>query len=180
MRPLIKQFVEICSKTLPILEPIYEFGSYQVPGQKGFADLRPLFLGKKYVGADIRDGDGVDVVMDMSSTPIILGSAGTVLSLDTFEHVEYLREAVDEAYRILKLGGFFIISSVMRCPIHDTHDYWRFTPEGFLSLLKPFTFALVDFIGDPKFPHTVVGIASENKVLDDLKDELIKQFATLK
>jgi hypothetical protein len=47
MRESIKQFVEIVADMLPILEPIYEFGALQVPGQEGFADLRPIFAGKK-------------------------------------------------------------------------------------------------------------------------------------
>ncbi|MQY58055.1 MAG: hypothetical protein GH144_00405 [Clostridia bacterium] len=52
---LVKQFVEIVAETMPITEPIFEFGSLQVPGQEGFADLRPLFPNKEYVGCDIRE-----------------------------------------------------------------------------------------------------------------------------
>ena len=43
MRESIKQYVETVAETMPIAEPIYEFGSLQVPGQEGFANLRPLF-----------------------------------------------------------------------------------------------------------------------------------------
>lgn len=50
MRESIKQFVKVVADTLPILEPIYEFGSLQVPGQESFADLRPFFPSKEYVG----------------------------------------------------------------------------------------------------------------------------------
>lgn len=63
MRESIKQLVKICSEILPISEPIYEFGSLQVPGQENFADIRSLFQSKKYVGADIRDGLGVDIIL---------------------------------------------------------------------------------------------------------------------
>jgi len=38
MREAIKQFVEICAATLPIPDPVDEFGSLLVPGQEGFAD----------------------------------------------------------------------------------------------------------------------------------------------
>jgi hypothetical protein len=62
MRSSIKQFVKVCSGALPIAEPIFEFGSMQVPGQEGLADLRPLFPGKKYVGTDMAKGLGVDIV----------------------------------------------------------------------------------------------------------------------
>ena len=175
MRPSVKEFVIHCSLGLPIAEPIYEFGSYQVPGHEGYADLRPVFPGMKYVGADIREGEGVDVIMDMCDTGLPDESVGTVLVLDTLEHVEYLRKAMDEMHRILKLEGIIIISSVMHCPIHDNHDYWRFTPEGFESLMKPFAFSFVDFIGNPKFPHTVLGIASKSVIPEHVMNELVKQ-----
>ena len=168
MRPSVKEFVIKCSLNLPIAEPIYEFGSYQVPGHDGYADLRPYFAGKKYVGADIRDGDGVDVLMDMCDTGLPSDSVGTLLILDTLEHVEYLRKAMDEMYRILKPDGIIIISSVMHCPIHDNHDYWRFTPEGFESLLKPFASCFVKTEGNPNFPHTVLGVGCRGKLPEGL------------
>ena len=180
MRPSVKQFVEICSQILPIHGPIYEFGSFQVPGHKGFADLRPIFPHKEYVGADIRNGDGVDVIMDIVQTGLVSESVGTVLILDTLEHVEYLRKAMEEVYRILKPEGILIIGSVMYCPIHDTHDYWRFTPEGFKSLLKPFAFSFVDSVGNPQFPHTVLGIASKSLIPDNAMNDLIKQLVLSK
>ena len=55
----IKHFVKIYAETLPISEPIYEFGVRQAPMQEGFADLRRLFPGRKYIGADIQEGPGV-------------------------------------------------------------------------------------------------------------------------
>jgi hypothetical protein len=67
MRESIKQFVKIAADTLPILEPIYEFGALQVPGQEGFADLRPIFAGKEYVGCDMREGPGVDRILKASN-----------------------------------------------------------------------------------------------------------------
>jgi len=65
MRGSIKEFVWIVAETLPVLEPIYEFGSLQVPGQEGFADLRPIFEGKRYIGCDMREGPGVDLVLNL-------------------------------------------------------------------------------------------------------------------
>lgn len=143
MRHIIKDFVQICVEELPILTPVYEFGSLQVPGQVGFADLRPYFIGKEYVG----------------------------VCMDTLEHVEYPRIALSEIYRILKPGGLVMLSSVMNFVIHEhPSDYWRFTPEGFKSLLKPFEFSLVEWAGEELHPHTVVGIGIKGEVSQsDLK-----------
>ena len=59
MRELIRDFVALACNTLPLNGPIYEFGAFLVPGQEQLADLRPLFPGKPYVGADMREGPGV-------------------------------------------------------------------------------------------------------------------------
>lgn len=159
MRQNIKDFANIVSTTLPIIEPIYEFGSFQVPKQIGFADLRPLFPNKEYIGCDMREGVGVDKILDLHAIDLPSESVGVVLCFDTLEHVEYPRKALEEIYRILKPNGIAVISSVMNFPIHDyPHDYWRFTPEAFKSILKPFSSSFVGFQGSEHFPHTVVGI----------------------
>ena len=156
MRQLIKEWVSIAATSLPIVGPIYEFGSLQVLGQEGFADLRTLFPNKQYVGCDMREGPGVDKIIDLHDIDLPDESVGTALSLDTLEHVEYPYKAMDEIYRIILPDGIAVISSVMQFPIHDyPYDYLRFTPEAFKSLLKPFRHSFVGFAGDKDFPHTV-------------------------
>lgn len=181
MRESIKHFVKICAESLPISDPVYEFGSLQVPGQEDFADLRPLFPSKKYVGADMRDGPGVDTILDLHDINLPSESVGTVLMLDTLEHVEFPRKAVEEIYRILKKDGTLIVSSVMDCPIHDhPSDYWRFTPEGLSSLLRPFNLIFSDFAGENIFPHTVVGIGLKGLVPEASMNEFREKFGEWK
>jgi SAM-dependent methyltransferase len=165
MNKSIKEFVASCAGILPLQEPIYEFGSLQVVGQEGFADLRPLFPGKKYIGADMRPGLGVDIVLDLAKIDLYDQCAGTVLLLDTLEHVEYVSKALEEVYRILKPGGTVVIQSVLDFPIHAyPNDYWRFTPESFKSLLKPFGWSYVGYAGKKSFPHTIIGVGIKDPV----------------
>lgn len=159
MRELIRDFVAVTCETLPLNGPVYEFGSFLVPGQEQLANLRPLFPGMQYVGADMREGAGVDKVLNLHDVALPDATAGTVLCLDTLEHVEYPHKAVQEIHRILRPGGIAVLASVMDFPIHDyPHDYWRFTPEAFRSILKPFAHCFVGHVGRKKFPHTIVGI----------------------
>jgi len=181
MRESIKEFVGIVAETLPVSEPIYEFGSLQVPGQEGFADLRPIFEGKRYIGCDMREGPGVDLVLNLHAIDLPAESAGTVLILDTLEHVEFVRRAIEESHRILKPNGILVISSVMKFPIHDfPHDYWRFTPEAFRSLLKPFASAFVGSAGCKMFPHSVVGLGFKSPIPDNTIDLFISKFENWK
>jgi ubiquinone/menaquinone biosynthesis C-methylase UbiE len=158
----------ITSKCFPLLEPIYEFGALQVPGQEIIADLRPIFPGCDYVGVDMCEGPGVDRVLDLQSIDLPSESVGSVLCLDTLEHVEHPHQALREIYRILSpTRGVVVITSVMDFPIHDyPYDFWRFTPTAFESLLKPFSHSFIGFAGKKDFPHTVVGVGFKGDVPD--------------
>lgn len=168
MRDLIKDFIGISCQALKINDPIYEFGSLQVPGQEGYADLRPLFPGREYVGCDMQAGPGVDKVLDLHHIALADESAGTVLLMDTLEHVEFPHKALAEIFRILQPAGVVIMSSVMNFPIHGyPYDYWRFTPEAFSSLLRDYRRSFVGFAGYEAFPHTVIGIGIKDGHLDE-------------
>ena len=65
MRESVKELIKICDDTLNLVEPIYEFGSYQTPGQEKLIDLRQLFSCKKFIGTDMRKGPGVDIVLNL-------------------------------------------------------------------------------------------------------------------
>jgi len=159
MRRSVREFVSMVSRTLPTTSPIYEFGAFQVPGQESLANLRPFFPGKKYIGTDMRHGPGVDIVLNLHKIDLPSESAGSILCLDTLEHVEHPHLAMQEIYRVLQPGGIAVISSVMLWHIHDhPNDYWRFTPDAFRSILKPFENSFVGYAGEEVFPHTVVGI----------------------
>ncbi len=161
-----KHFVEICSKSLPVLEPIYEFGSRQMPGQEGYADLRNFFKDKNYIGADYIEGVGVDIVLDLHNIDLPSESVGTIICMEVLEHVEFPFQAINEMLRVLKPGGLLIISAPMKLSIHGSpHDYWRFTPEGFKTLLKPLQQSFVGFCGDIDFPDAIVGIGVKGKII---------------
>ena len=83
MRDSVKEFVSDVIETVPLKEPIYEFGSYLVPEQIELANLRSLFPGKEYIGCDMRGGPGVDRILNLHNIDLPPATAGTVLCLDT-------------------------------------------------------------------------------------------------
>ncbi len=88
MRQNIRDLAVIVNERLPLAGPIYKFGAFQVPDQIHFADLRPLFPGREYVGCDMREGVGVDKILDLHAIDLPSESVGSVLCFDTLEHVE--------------------------------------------------------------------------------------------
>ena len=169
MRELVKDFVKRCFLYLPTLEPIYEFGARQVEGQEGFADLRPLFQGLKFIGTDMEEGVGVDELQNLHNLTLANESVGTALVIETLEHVEYPREALDEIYRVLKPGGVVVLTTTMACPIHNhPSDFWRFTPAGLVSLLGDFPVRVVVWAGMPDFPFSLGCVGVKGGVKEEI------------
>lgn len=92
---------------------ICEIGSRDVNGS-----VRPLFAGCDfYVGVDVRGGRGVDVVADGADygQP---EAFDLVISTETLEHTPNAQAICENALRILKPGGAFIVTaaSPLRAP----------------------------------------------------------------
>src|SRR6516164_1987344 len=105
MTPLLRGVALAVTETFSLLEPIIEIGAYQVPGQEEQIDLRSLFPGRDYRGIDIREGPGVDLVGDVEDLPFDDGSIGTVIALNTFEHVRRFWRGFEEIRRVLRPDG---------------------------------------------------------------------------
>ena len=139
MRENIRACVQAVAETLTIPQPIVEIGALQVEGRLYSADLRPLFAECDYTGCDIRPGPGVDRIEDVHQLSFAPATVGTVLMLETLEHVKNPIQALAEVFRVLRPGGLVVISSVMDFPVHEfPADYWRFAPQGFELLLERF------------------------------------------
>ena len=168
MRDHNKAFCRLVAETIDCPGPVFEFGSYQVEGQEDYANLRGLFPGKDYVGCDMRPGPGVDRVEDVSAIRLPDGSAGTVLCIETFEHVFEVRRAFDEVFRVLKPGGVFVITSPLNFRIHGyPDDYWRMTPNCLRRMLEPYGARVSGFQGYRAFPHTVMGLGIKAPIPGD-------------
>jgi SAM-dependent methyltransferase len=159
MRDHNKAFCRLVAETLDCPGPVFEFGSYQVEGQEGYANLRGLFPTTAYLGCDMRPGPGVDRVEDVTAINLQDGAAGTVLCIETFEHVFEVRRAFHEVYRVLQPGGIFVITAPLNFRIHGyPDDYWRMTPSCVRRLLSSYAARVSGYQGHRAFPHTVMGV----------------------
>lgn len=178
MRTITRDFVQLCTNILPVTDPIYDFGSLQVPEQKKAPTIRSLFPGRKYIGTDLRPGLEVDAILDLHNLSLLSRSLGTALLIDTLEHVEYPRKAIEEIHRVLKQNGVLILTTVLNFEIHpEPDDFWRFTPSGIQSLLKLFPFSYVLSVGKPRFPHTILAVANKVPPNQSLTSTLSNQLA---
>jgi SAM-dependent methyltransferase len=160
MNHFLHGVVRAISETFVLPEPILEIGSYQVEGQEPIADLRSLFPGRKYVGVDMRPGPGVDCVANVEHLPHRHASVGTVLALNTFEHVKCFWRGLEEVHRVLRPDGVLLMATPFYFHLHDyPHDYWRFTPAAYESLLESYPSKIIGWHGPNHHPANVWAIA---------------------
>jgi SAM-dependent methyltransferase len=148
------------TETFTLPEPILEVGSYQVEGQDPELNLRRLFPGRDYTGLDLRAGPGVDCVADVENLPKPADSVGTVIAMNTFEHVRCFWRGFAEVRRVLRPDGVFLLSCPFYFHVHNyPHDYWRFTPEALEALLEDYPSRIIGWHGARQRPANVWAIA---------------------
>jgi SAM-dependent methyltransferase len=155
--------------------PVLEIGSYQVAGQEELVDLRGLFPGREYTGVDFRPGPGVDLVANVENLPLATGSVGTVLAFSVFEHVKRFWRGFEEVQRVLRPDGVFLVCTPFYFHVHAyPHDYWRFTPEAFDTLLEKYPTRVLGWHGPDRRPLNVWAAAFR----EDAKAPTDEQLAT--
>lgn len=146
--------------TFPLPEPIVEAGSFLIPGQEDYSNLRKLFPHQEYVGIDMRPGEGVDMVGNIEDLPFENESVGTVIALNLFEHVQRFWVGFDEIYRVLRPGGALFVSCPFFLHRHAfPNDYWRMTPDAFSFLLEKYPQKLIGLQGPESKPLQVWAVA---------------------
>jgi SAM-dependent methyltransferase len=167
MTPQIRGWIERCAPFVPT-GPVVEVGSLWVPegGGQALADMRPLFGGRPFLGVDLREGPGVDLMADAEALPLPGESYGVVLCLDTIEHVARPWRAYSEMYRVLRPGGLLLTSTVFWCGVHSHPcDYWRCTPDGMRIWLEEFPMVWAGSDSpDERSPRIVVGAGLKGTV----------------
>lgn len=164
MNHFLHGVVRALAETFEPAGPVLEVGAFQVAGQEALGNLRSFFPGRDYLGLDMRPGPGVDRVGNVESLPFPDETFGTVLALNTFEHVRCFWRGFDEVRRVLRPDGVLIVSCPFFFRIHNyPEDYWRFTPAAFESLLDPYPSKVLGWHGPRARPLHVWALACRER-----------------
>jgi SAM-dependent methyltransferase len=173
MNRFLQGVAQATAEAFPLPGPIVEIGSYQVENNEGLGNLRQFFPGRPYLGVDMRQGPGVDLVADVEQLPLADRTVGTVLAMSTFEHVPRFWKGLEQIRRVLRPDGVFLISCPFYFHIHNhPSDYWRFTPEALDLLLSDYPQRILGWHGPAKRPSSVWAVAFNGKYPPITREQL--------
>ena len=87
--------------------------------------------GGRYVSADVvQNARGtVDHLCPITALPIAAGAVDLILCTEVMEHVPETQPALCELARVLRPGGWIILTTSLLYPLHEEpHDFVRLTP----------------------------------------------------
>jgi SAM-dependent methyltransferase len=104
----------------------------------GGSPYRSLFRNSEYIRADFTPCQGLDFLLTAnSSVPVPDSSFDMVLSTQVLEHVPEPTNYVAECFRVLKPGGFLILTTHGLFEDHGCpYDFQRWTADGLHLLLQ--------------------------------------------
>ncbi len=136
--------IKFCSRTLKRKEihkkRIIEVGSLNVNGSVRHRIEKCSF--KEYIGVDIRNGVGVDVICDAVDLIDMFGenSFDILICTEVLEHVEDWKTVIHNFKLIVKPRGKILITTrTIGAGYHPySDDFWRYTPEDMRNIFSDF------------------------------------------
>lgn len=135
----LKKSIKELSKKCGSINTMIDIGC----GNSPFIDK---FLAKNIILTDIEKRGDVDFISDAQALPIKNDYLDLVLFTEVLEHIKDENFTLFEIYRIIKPGGWFVISVPFLFGIHERVDYRRWTDQGLRMVLETHGFKIIDFI----------------------------------
>lgn len=108
---------------------------------------------KNYVGVDIENESyqrvlKPDLFWDGEKLPVADKCYNCSLLIEVLEHVQDPESVLSEVHRILKEGGYLLITVPFLWPLHDVpYDEYRYTPFALKRLMKEAGFKIIKMEG---------------------------------
>lgn len=134
---------------------LLDFGCGNKP-YRGLCDVQ------EYIGLDIEKGEEndkneqFDVFYDGKTIPFDNNYFDSVLSSEVFEHVFNLADIINELYRVLKPGGYLVVTLPFAWDEHGApYDFARYTSFGIDHLLRQGGFEVIEMQKTTNYVETV-------------------------
>ena len=104
-----------------------------------------LFTYDSYTKTDVVARPGIDLVCSAEKIPVADASYDSIVCTQVFEHLSDPFAAAHEMSRVLKPGGYAVVTVPQMNELHEEpHDYFRYTKYGLQSLFTKAGFTVVE------------------------------------
>jgi SAM-dependent methyltransferase len=128
---------------------IFDRWLQQIPGHQlvvldvggRYQPYRPLIQDRirRYFALDVLSTPLVDVIGTGAQLPFKDETFDVVLATGVFEYFPEPRIAAAEIHRVLKPGGYLLMSVAAICPRVVDEEHWHYLPAGLKFVLSPFS-----------------------------------------
>ncbi len=103
------------------------------------------FKYSEYVRMDPRHVEHADVVGSADNIPLPDESFDSVVCTQVFEHLENPQKSAEEIYRVLRKGGYVLLTVPQMNELHEEpYDFFRYTKFGLKSMFEKPGFEVVE------------------------------------
>lgn len=116
-------------------------------GAGEYARYDKLFPNVQCTRMDVNHGESIDVVGSADSIPFNDNFFDSVVCTQVFEHLSDPFKSAGEIFRVLKTGGYAVITVPQVNELHEEpHDYFRYTKFGLKEMFESKGFLVIDCI----------------------------------
>lgn len=168
MRAISDEAVDLYARSLAeSVDEIIELGSAGDYYKIRLADIIPVRTSNIAEGYDLR--------LDMTALDLATNSVGAIMSFYAIEHVFDYGAAFDEANRVLRVDGYYLMIAPFIYYYHAApDDYFRFTASALRELAIKHKFEISDLrpIGDRSLMFTE--FLHEKPIMGSAKSALVR------
>lgn len=114
-------------------------------GAGGCSRYKKFFVFDKYIKMDIGHNDNIDITGSVESIPIDDNKIDTVICTQVFEHLKHPQTAAGEIFRVLKKGGYLLLTVPQTNELHEEpNDFFRYTCYGLILIFEEKGFKVMD------------------------------------
>ena len=104
-----------------------------------------LFNVSQMIRMDVAHTDTVDLVGSVDKIPLESDSVDSIVCTQVFEHIQYPDKGAQEMARVLKKGGYALVTVPQMNELHEEpHDYFRYTSFGLKRIFEDAGFNIVE------------------------------------
>ncbi|MEP7293444.1 MAG: class I SAM-dependent methyltransferase [Chloroflexota bacterium] len=127
---------------------------------------------KRYIGIDLPSPSPIDIYASGLELPFCSSSFDTLLCNEVLEHVPEPSTLISEAARILKPGGYLILTTPQTWGLHlEPYDFYRYTPYGLRYLATKHGLEVIEVVPTSGLWATWMQRFSDTVIFNYLRDQ---------